>query len=100
MKNFILTICFLVSATIIIAQNTFPEKGNAGICAIITDDSVVQNVASTAKGLQHKMKLAGQQDFDLTKDPATNTVPRERLIAAFNYSQSLATNQANKTSAA
>lgn len=99
MKNFILTICFLASATIIIAQNTFPEKGNAGSCSIITDDSEVLNVTSTAKGLQHKMELARQQEFELTKDPATNTVPRERLIAAYNYSQSLATDQANKTAA-
>ncbi|MEO8151287.1 MAG: PKD domain-containing protein [Bacteroidia bacterium] len=38
--------------------------------------------------LQDRMDLAWQQEFDLTKDPATNTVPRDRLVEAFNYAQS------------
>ncbi len=47
-----------------------------------------------------RMDLAWQQEFELTKDPATNDVPRERLIRAFAYAQQLAASHANKTSGA
>ncbi len=51
--------------------------------------------------LQDRMDLAWQQEFELTKDPATNTVPRERLIEAFRYAKSLnIPGKANKVSAA
>ena len=34
---------------------------------------------------QNGMDKAMEQEFEITKDPASNTVPRERLIAAENY---------------
>ncbi|HKR06766.1 MAG TPA: PKD domain-containing protein [Bacteroidia bacterium] len=37
--------------------------------------------------LRDRMDLAMKQEFELTKDPATNTVPRERLYAAYNQMQ-------------
>jgi PKD repeat protein len=36
-----------------------------------------------------RMDLAIQQESELTRDPATNTVPKERLIAAYNYAEQL-----------
>ena len=36
-----------------------------------------------------RMDLAMKQEFEMTKDPATNTVPRERLSAAKAYIESL-----------
>jgi hypothetical protein len=36
---------------------------------------------------QDRIDLAIKQEFELTKDPATNTLPRERLIAARAYQQ-------------
>lgn len=35
--------------------------------------------------LKDRMDLAMKQEFELTKDPATNTVPRERLLLAHKY---------------
>ncbi len=37
--------------------------------------------------LQDRMDLAMQQEFDLTHDPATNTVPKERLLIAQEYAE-------------
>jgi PKD repeat protein len=39
--------------------------------------------------IKDRMDLAWEQEFDLTKDPVTNTVPRERLLAAWQYQQIL-----------
>src|SRR5205823_15066907 len=39
--------------------------------------------------LQDRMDLAMRQEIEITKDPATNTVPRERLIVAKNYADQL-----------
>ncbi len=39
--------------------------------------------------LRDRMDLAMQQEFEMTKDPATNTVPRERLLLAKTYIESL-----------
>lgn len=69
-------------------HNALQSQTNVDVISI---DSISSN---------RKMKLALQQEFELTKDPVTNTIPHQRLIAAFNYSQSFAKNQANKTSAA
>ncbi|MEP7168047.1 MAG: hypothetical protein ABI855_01625, partial [Bacteroidota bacterium] len=45
--------------------------------------------------LQDRMDLAMKQEFELTKDPATNNVPRERLYAAYQQMQQRLTNGAN-----
>src|SRR5207253_1984845 len=51
--------------------------------------------------LQDRMDLAMQQEFELTKDPAMNTVPRERLMYALDYSKQLRRVQNNyRTSSA
>ncbi|HRH04139.1 MAG TPA: PKD domain-containing protein [Bacteroidia bacterium] len=39
--------------------------------------------------LKDRMDLAMKQEFELTKDPATNTVPRERLLLAHKYIKEL-----------
>ncbi len=39
--------------------------------------------------MKDRMDLAWEQEFELTKDPQTNTVPRERLLAAWQYQQRL-----------
>jgi PKD repeat protein len=39
--------------------------------------------------LQDRMDLAMELEFELTKDPTTNTVPRERLLSAAQYIKSL-----------
>ena len=67
-----------------------------------TETTALEIMEATETGipLRDRMDLAWQQEFELTKDPATNSVPRERLIAAFDYSKSLIAGQANKTSAA
>src|SRR6185503_12665076 len=44
--------------------------------------------------LQDRMDLAILHEFEITKDPATNTVPRERLILAKQYAAQL--NQVDK----
>jgi hypothetical protein len=36
-----------------------------------------------------RMDLAWEQEFELTKDPKLNMVPRERLLAAWQYQQQL-----------
>jgi hypothetical protein len=46
--------------------------------------------------LQDRMDLAMKQEFELTKDPATNTVPKERLIAAMTYAEQLRSEAAQK----
>ena len=38
-----------------------------------------------------RMDLAWQLEFDLTRDPATMTIPRERLFVAYEYARSLQT---------
>jgi PKD repeat protein len=45
--------------------------------------------------LRDRMDLAMKQEFELTKDPATNTVPRERLYAAYQQMQRRKGNGAN-----
>jgi hypothetical protein len=47
--------------------------------------------------LQDRMDLAMQQEFELTKDPATNTVPKERLLTALNYAEKLRSETVNKS---
>src|SRR4051812_17161421 len=42
-----------------------------------------------AIALQDRMDLAMQQEFQLTRDPVTNTVPKERLITAMDYAEQL-----------
>jgi hypothetical protein len=37
--------------------------------------------------LQDRMDLAMQQEFDLTHDPATNSIPTERLLVASDYAE-------------
>ena len=44
--------------------------------------------------------LAMQQEFDLTHDPATGTVPRERLLAALRFNETKLKNQALQRTAA
>ncbi len=44
---------------------------------------------STKIPLKDRMDLAWEQEFELTKDPALNIVPRERLLAAWQYQQQL-----------
>jgi hypothetical protein len=39
--------------------------------------------------LKDRMDLAIQQEVELTKDPSTNTVPRERLLTALAYAEEL-----------
>ena len=39
--------------------------------------------------MRDRMDLAMELEFELTKDPSTNTVPRERLLVAKNYIESL-----------
>jgi len=46
--------------------------------------------------LQDRMDLAMQQEFEITKDPSTNTVPRERLLYARQYAQQLRDERANE----
>src|SRR5690349_16734911 len=43
------------------------------------------NEEEEAIPLQDRMDLAMQYEFEITKEVATNTVPRERLIAAKEY---------------
>lgn len=38
---------------------------------------------------QDRIDLAIKQEFELTKDPALNTVPRERLVVADAYRKML-----------
>ncbi|MEO5571671.1 MAG: PKD domain-containing protein [Bacteroidia bacterium] len=45
--------------------------------------------------LRDRMDLAMKQEFELTKDPAINTVPRERLINAYYYAEQLRAQSAN-----
>lgn len=42
-----------------------------------------------------RMDLAIQQEVEFTKDPATGTVPKERLIAAYNYAEQMRTAAVN-----
>jgi len=44
--------------------------------------------------------LAMQQEFDLTHDPATGTVPRERLLAAMRFNETKLKGQAQQRTAA
>ncbi len=39
--------------------------------------------------LKDRMDLAIQHEFEITRDPATNTVPKERLIEAYRYTRAL-----------
>lgn len=39
--------------------------------------------------LRDRMDLAWEHEFELTKDPATGTVPSERLLSALNYANQL-----------
>ncbi|MFM2190717.1 MAG: hypothetical protein RL491_1103, partial [Bacteroidota bacterium] len=39
--------------------------------------------------LRDRIDKAVEQEFELTKDPATNTVPRERLLQAMAYADAL-----------
>lgn len=39
--------------------------------------------------LKDRMDLAIQHEFEITRDPSTNTVPKERLISAYRYSREL-----------
>lgn len=41
-----------------------------------------------AMSLQDRMDLAYQQEFDMTRDIATNSIPKERLIGAADYIES------------
>ncbi len=51
--------------------------------------------------LQDRMDLAIQQEAELTRDPRTGTVPRERLVAAYRYAEELrASLPANKSAGA
>jgi hypothetical protein len=47
--------------------------------------------------LQDRLDLAYQQEFEMTRDLSTNSIPKERLIIAENYIRTQ--NQANKTQA-
>jgi len=49
---------------------------------------------------QDGMDLAMAHEFELTKDPALNIVPRERLLAADNYRQEKLASISNRTSTA
>ena len=62
---------------------------------LCTGKKIIQKEEEQEIPLQDRMDLAIQQEFDITKDPATNTVPRERLLHAMNYSQQLRTFQGN-----
>jgi PKD repeat protein len=63
-----------------------------------------QNVNEDEEGnipLKDRMDLAMKQEVELTKDPATGKVPRERLYTAYLYSEQLVNqNQAYRISAA
>jgi len=50
--------------------------------------------------LQDRMDLAISQEKELTKDPATGDVPRERLVAAYQYAQQVRAATANKSAGA
>ncbi len=57
-----------------------------------------EKIALVKKGripLKDRIDLAILQEAELTRDPATNTVPRERLVAAMAYAQSLRQNTTN-----
>ncbi|TSA50561.1 MAG: PKD domain-containing protein, partial [Sphingobacteriales bacterium] len=61
---------------------SFPSHGKNHMAAIEEDDE--EN--SDHPNKDH-MDLAMQQEFERTKDLTTGTVPRERLVAAYNYAQ-------------
>ena len=46
---------------------------------------------------EDRINLAMAQEVEMTKDPATNEVPRNRLMAAFKYAQDLRADVANRT---
>lgn len=63
----------------------YPDKGSQPL-------THAEKVALRKQGRipkKDRMDLAILHEFELTKDPATNTVPRERLIAAVEYAESL-----------
>jgi hypothetical protein len=66
----------------------------AGACAylkhVAPDAELNEMMCEEEEGgipLQDRMDLAAQQEFDLTHDPATNTVPKERLLLAYDAAQ-------------
>jgi PKD repeat protein len=51
-----------------------------------------QKISERKKGrlpLRDRMDLAVEQEIELTRDPATGTVPRERLVSALAYAEAL-----------
>src|SRR4026208_2202028 len=49
---------------------------------------------------QDGIDMAMAYEFEITKDPALNTVPRERLIAADNYRKQKLSSNSNRTATA
>lgn len=63
--------------------------------------SALKNPVKNKIPLKDRMDLAVQQEAELTRDPATGTVPRERLYAAYRYAEELRSGMAaNKSSGA
>src|SRR5688572_5906449 len=57
-----------------------------------------EKISERKKGriaLKDRMDLAILQEIEFTKDPATNTVPRERLQIAYQYAEQLRSQSAN-----
>lgn len=79
---FIFLLCFFCVLT---AQYYLPEKEYAAK----SKNQTYKEEEESSLSLKDRMDLAMQQEFEFTKDPATNTVPKERLLAAQNYMKSL-----------
>src|SRR5262245_10364059 len=52
---------------------------------------IIEDLEESHGGLskQDMMDKAWEYEFEITKDPALNTVPRERLLAAYDYAKTL-----------
>jgi len=89
-RVYYVVVCCLLMTAGLSAAWYFSEKNND----IKAKEQLSEEELEGGIPMQDRMDLAMEQEFELTRDPATNTVPRERLMLANAYAEQLRANAA------
>jgi len=86
----------MATALLWLAMQFVEQKGPTPVDAYRGPKSTIKNKIP----LRDRIDKAIEQEFELTKDPATNTVPRERLLQAMAYAEELRSLPVNRMAGA